>query len=354
MIPAVKPVRDLLASDEYLIFELDSITDALEGTPHIGQFLVGESNLANVSAATLTSLDALNGLSLEQDVQLTVPNINFLMQELQEFLTDNNKAGKRVTDASTSLTNDPPILTTFLPDSTPIASLDFQLADVTVTGAIPVFQHLYDVDVVNIPNSSFLIWLSQQGFDPIIRIDGGEILFLPDVRPLPKGFAEESLGILSLRLADEIRAAGPEQRTLTILGTTVPGRLLVLAAPLVLLALLYYFKSHLSHLTRMSDQHADEMVGFSWLPINLSRWQLPGTGFQWSGHVAELITTLAVLPVGALLVMYFRLSPFGGVGIGTSLLIGCTCSVALVICWMSLVEVKTIRQRVMLVMQTQS
>lgn len=187
-----------------------------------------------------------------------------------------------------------------------------------------------------------------------MRIDGNDIRFLPDVAPLPKGFTEEPLGTLSLRLADEIRAAGPEQHTLAILGTEVPGRLLVLAAPLVLMALLYYFKGHLSHLTRMSEHHATDMVGFSWLPINASSWQLPGTQLNWSGYLAEIVATLAILPVGALLVMYFRLRDFGTVSIGTSLVIGCVCSLALVISWMSLSEVRTILQRLQLAEQARS
>ena len=353
VVPAVKPVRDLLEDSGYLIFDLDSIADVLEETPHIGRFLVDESILANVSATTLTSLDALNGLSLEHDGQLAVPKVDSLIGQLEEFLAENNGAGKRITNAATSVTGDIPILTTFLPDTTSIASLDFQLADVSVAAAVPVFQGLYDVDLMTIPDSSYLAWLEQQGHASI-AVQGGELRFLPDIATLPKGFSEEPLGKLSLRLADEIRAAGPEQRTLTILGTEVPGRLLVLAAPLILLALLYYFKSHLSHLTRMSEHHAGDMVGFSWLPINASSWEIPGTHWRWSGYLAEIVATLAVLPVGALLVMYFRLRQFGEVGIGTSLVIGCACCVALLICWMSLNEVNTIRERLQIALGEQA
>lgn len=343
--PATKPLREFIDKSSHLIFGLDTITEVMEKPAHIGQFLISDSILGGVSATNLTSLAALNGLSLAQDVQITVPQVDGLIAQLETFLNENGGTGKRITDAMNSIGDDSQILTTFLPDAASLANLYFELIDTSVASATPVFQGLYKFDLITIPNSSFISWLNQQRPSPLVTTVNDELRFLPDLEPFPKGYAEETLGTLSLRLEDEIRSAGPDQRAIKILGTEVPGRLLVLAAPLILLALLYYFKSHLSHINRMAATHGEEMIGFSWLPINANVWQIPGTNISGSGYIAEIVGTLALLPIGALLVLYFRLGFFGSVHWGTMCLIASTCMFAVLICWMSLRDVRSIRAR---------
>lgn len=345
VLPATEPLQKFLNDSSHLIFGLDNIADVLQKPAHIGQFLVGESLLSSVSAANLTSLAALNGLSLDQDVQITVPQVEGLIAQLEDFLNSNGATGKRITSAMNSITDDSPLLATFLPDTATVAFLSFELTDTSVAAATPVFQGLYEFDLITIPDTSFISWVDQKKLLPHVRTTNNELQFLPDLEPLPKGYSEEPLGKLSLRLEDEIRSAGPDQRTIKILGTEVPGRLLVLAAPLILLALLYYFKSHLSHICRMSSAHAEEMIGFSWLPLNANVWQIPRTSFTGSAHVVEIVSTLALLPIGALVVMYVRLGLFGSVHWGTALLIGITCMFAILICYMSLQDVRSIRNR---------
>lgn len=345
VLPAAKPLRDFLDNSGQLIFSLETIAEVMERPAHIGQFMIGDSILSGVSAASINSLAALNGLSLNQDVHITVPRVDGLIAQLEEFLNENGGSGKRITNAMNSITDDPPSLTTFLPETASLATLDFELTDVSVAAATPIFQGLYEFDIATIPDTSFISWLAQQGLSPQITIANNELQFLPHLQPLPKGYSEEPLGKLSLRLADEIRSAGPDQRTIKILGTEVPGRLLILAAPLILLALLYYFKSHLSHISRMTAAHAEDMIGFSWLPINDNLWRIPGTNVSGSGYVVEIVATLALLPIGALVVMYFRLGLFGSVNWGTVFLIASTCMFAAMICWMSLQDVCNIRAK---------
>ena len=327
------------------MFDLDSIADVLEGPAHVGKFLVQDSILSELSSATMTRLDALNGLSLSQNVQIILPKVDSLIDQIEIFLTDNGGAGKRIMGASTSVVDFDPVLETFLPESLSLASLSFEMTDVSVAAGTPVFQGLYEFELVTIADTSYIYWLQQQGLDPYVRNTSSDLKFLPELQPLPKGFSEEPLGKLSLRLGDEIRAAGPEQKAIKILGTEVPGRLLVLAAPLILFALLYYFKSHLSHLTRLATDHVEAMTGFSWLPINKSVWHIPGTKISGSGHLAETVVTVAVLPCVALLVLFYRLSFFGSLGPATSFIIGCTCVFSIFICWMSLDDIQNIRAR---------
>ncbi len=343
LIPAVKPLRDMLENSNHLVFELDSIADVLEQFAHIGRFELSESILSDMSAASLNALDALNGLSLAQDVQITVPLVDTLIPQLEEFLNQESGAGKRIVNARTSVSDEIPLLVTFLPEAASLASIDFELVDVSAAAATPVFQGLYEFELLTLPNTSFISWLQAQGHDLYIRTSSGAMEFLPKLKPLPTGFTEQPLGELSLRLADEIKAAGPEQRNLKILGTEVPGRLLIFAAPLILIALLYYFKSHLSHVTHMAKNHAEEMVGFSWLPINNSVWQIPGTTLKWSGHFAEVVLTIGVLPVGALIVMSLRLGLFGAIGPATAILVVMSCAFATAICWLSLRDIVTLR-----------
>ena len=168
-------------------------------------------------------------------------------------------------------------------------------------------------------------WLTTKGFDPIITETNGEIKFLSELDNLPVGFTETKLGLLSAQLRDQIEAGGPDQRTITILGTEVPGRLLVLAAPLVLAGLAYYFKSHLSHLKELAGKQSGEMYGFAWLPINQAKWEVPFTKGTVLLHKAELIATVAILPISALIIMLYKLSSFGTVSVGIVFIALATC-----------------------------
>lgn len=320
--PAVQPLKASLSDNDVLVFNLDRLTDALSRPAHVGQVLVDQLVLSNLSAATLTQLDALNGLSLGHNVQITVPRLSELQGELLLFFEDNPDAGKRIDEIRVDINEFDFTAQSFYPGETITTMLYFELHDAVTVASAPVFQAYFDSDIVELPNTSFMTWLQETELGPAIDVRDDHMVFAPSLNPLPRGFEEEPLGRLSLRLVDEILKAGPEARKATILGTEVPGLLIVLAAPLTLMALVYYFVSHTTHIARLVETQADEMLGFAWLPITMGQWQVPWTNWRIPGHKAELLFSLVLLPVGALLALYIKLNQFGDVSVATSVLLG--------------------------------
>lgn len=319
--PATEPVVKSLESGNYPVFLREDIVDALRTPAHIGKLLIEELILKDVSTASLTQLNALNGFALAANVQITVPRVEGVVTELTAFLEDNPGAGKRIANAQVTISPYDSVGESFLPGKTVTGTLYFELVDAVAVGSAPVFQVTFDADIIEIPHTSFLAWLEQAELSPIVEIRAEKVIFAGSLAEAPRGFFQEKLGTLSLRLADEIKSAGPEKRTASILGTQVPGLLIVLAAPLTLMALMYYLVSHTAHLARLARRHSSEMAGFAWLPITMTEWPIPGTTRYIRGNIFELLMSLAVLPIVSLTVMYWKLDVFGGISLPTKLLI---------------------------------
>ena len=340
--PAVQPLDDSLR-DDVLAFNFQHITDALIQPAHVGQILVDQLVLANMSAASLSALDALNGLSLERNVQISVPQLGEIEDELRVFFERNSGFGKRIDSVLVTINDFDYDTDSFHPGDTITTTLYFELRDAVAVAGSPVFQAYFESKLIELPNTSFLAWLRETNNVGAIAVRDNRLLFAPSLNDLPRGFREEALGSLSLRLANDIQRAGPEARSATILGTEVPGLLIVLAAPLTLMALTYYFVSHAAHIARVAEHRAEEIVGFAWLPLTMTDWRFRGIERRIPGYVVELVFSLVFLPVLSLATLFLKLYQFGGVSLATGVLIGLAIVWVIVFAWYARSAVLRIR-----------
>lgn len=336
----LQPIGDALTKSleggEHLIFNLNKIGEALTTPVHVGRVLVEDLNLNTVADASITSLNALNGLSLDRNVQILIPRTGELEPEIQTFLAENGGTGKRVDEIRFSIDDFGFVAETFLPGNEHFIGVYFEILDAVRLGGAPVFSASFIGDVVEIPNSSLLSWMATQGFDEdIVIISDGAVSFAPELAGAPPGFLNEKLGVLSLRLTDEIAQSGPAKQSVSILGTSVPGTLVIFASPLILLALSYYFASHTGHLCRICNKDEEAFDQFAWLPLShkvaasikvTKRW-----GINLSVGLFEALLSGILLPAAAIALLYGRLSQFGNL---THLQVACMAASALgVICF---------------------
>jgi len=309
------------ALKDLLVFKLDEVVRVLNKPAHVGKLLTDETVLTDLDEATLAQLEHLNALSLGRDVQIAVPDLEPLVPEMLSFFGAHKTTGRRIEEASVITLASDRTVTSFVDLDRLPADLSFKLVDSVRVAGSPTFQGSFDVIMRDIPGTSFLSWLAETNLGSIVEIADGDVIFAPALSDAPNGVRQEKLGTLSQRLAREIASAGPEERTATILGTQVPGLLVVLAAPLTLMALTYYFVNHTTHVSRLAEQHADEIRGFAWLPITMRDWRIPGLARPIPGHRVELLVSTALLPLAALVALYFKLLAFGEVSKPTSLLL---------------------------------
>ena len=128
-------------------------------------------------------------------------------------------------------------------------------------------------------------------------------------------------------LTEEIASAGPEKQSATILGTQVPGLLIVVASPLTLLVLSYYFANHTGHLVRLVKADREEFRGFAWMPLSI-QYNIPflprgklKDGFKIPAWALETVISAVILPLASLAALYAQLTQFGGIGLWPSLVI---------------------------------
>jgi len=275
------------------------------GTPaHIGRILVADTILSDISATTLGTLDALNGLSLDRDVQIVALRAD-ATKEIAAFLDSNS--GFRIVDDLEIEFNGPGFYaeTFFPPDPTATFSISFTLPLSVSTEPVPQYQALVTADVIELPDTSFLSWVeSNADLEGVADVAEGEIRFVPSLGEQKSGIRETKLGSLANELDAEIAALGPDKQTATFLGTTVPGRLVLIAAPILLIVLLHYLLNHTRHLRSVVNEDPNSFLQFAWLPL------MKQDGLPYNWHV-ELIATIVVAPTGALLLLLYKLSDFG-------------------------------------------
>ena len=254
-------------------------------------------------------------------MQITVPEDEPLVAAILRFLEDSETTGRRIENASVTPDFPGSIATSFVPGDRLTAMLYFELVESVRVAGSPIFQGRFEAKVVEVPRTSFLWWLAEVDLGSAVKVANDRVTFAPLLSDVPHGFRETKLGTLSERLAKEIAAAGPEEHTATILGTRVPGLLVVVAAPLALMALTYYFANHTVHVSRLAERHANEIRDCAWLPITMMDWRIPGLVQPIPGHRVELLASAAVLPLAALFTLYVKLQSFGNVSAPTAFLL---------------------------------
>lgn len=269
-------------------------------------------------------------MDLGRDVQVIKPQTTELMDVLEAFLREHGHGTKRIESVRAGIDDSPFIAETFLPDDdAAIAGLYFELRENLLPGAAPVFNGSFNADIETLPGTSFLHWVQQTlKENDAIAVQGRRLVFLSGLSEIPTGYPDKPLGTLSLDLADEIASKGPEKLSAKILGTEVPGLLIVIASPTILLFLSYYFMQHTAHLRLLVTEDFKAFREFAWLPVALrsdtsnQSNKKPRMIHAW---VAETVATTIILPVLAMVVLFVQLDQFGGLRSFHTLLFGGVC-----------------------------
>lgn len=152
-------------------------------------------------------------------------------------------------------------------------------------------------DFFSISNTSFISWLErEEGARRLFRIEGGNLDWLPGLKDLPQNTRAEKVVTLIDQYSQELEREGPKQKSIAVLGIEVPGKPFTYSGPLVLLALMYYFLNHLTHLNALAGGGNELFRQFAWMPLAL------GKGWWW-----EAFGTCVVLPVGSVALMFYKL-----------------------------------------------
>ncbi|MEM9604038.1 MAG: hypothetical protein AAGA11_14320 [Pseudomonadota bacterium] len=316
----LQPIADQIAKhfDEqaHLVFGLDTLAAAFAEPIHVGKVLVADTVLSEVDNASVISLNALNGLSLTANAQVLVPRVDGLLDEIDAFIRDNPGAGRRVAGIDLALTDFSFVAESFLPGESVTVGLHFELLDAVRVGGVPVFSASFEADIIELENSDFVTWVRSQSFDDtVVTVRGDELVFAPTLADDGGVLRTDKLGVLSQRLADNLAASSPTARSVSILGTTIPGSLAIFASPLILLSLCSYFCAHTRHLTRIVDQEPALFTTFAWLPLSLrGRLELPWTRQRilvFAAGAFESLVSAGALPALALGLLFLRLNAFG-------------------------------------------
>jgi len=300
-----KELRKNIKNEHLLIFNVDHVHEVFAKNIHEGKLLVGELIVSNVSNATLNQFDALNGLSLDKDVQVLVPEIAGISKVISSFLEENNRPGLRVDNINLGIGNFNFVGESFLPDETVMVSLYFELPATIRTGGAPVFNSDFPATIISLPDTSFTKWIVDRAKSRnIVGVDSGMLKWVPSLDDLPGGFREQKIGLLIKQLGEDIKKFSPEEQKVSLLGANIPGILFVYASPIILIGLIYFLLNNSFHLLSLSrvEENVIFFEQFSWAPLSLNS--------NWS---YDLVISIVVLPSVSLIMLYSQLTQFGPV-----------------------------------------
>ncbi|MEM9161288.1 MAG: VOC family protein, partial [Verrucomicrobiota bacterium] len=182
-----------------------------------------------------------------------------------------------------------------------LCSLYFELRQVGIITAAPTFNATFEATVKEIENTSFNLWLkSRREATSLVDSTGKELKWLPRLTELNREERNTKIGELLANVTETIEEVGPNKQTVSFLGTTIPGILIIIATPVTLLFLQYYFSNHLSHLANSKISDRDSFPQFAWMPMSLRS----------RASTLELLWTIAFLPIATLIVLWVQVAKF--------------------------------------------
>ena len=316
--PIVKKVSSRIEESKYLILLLNRIIQKFAEPLHVGKILTEQNHIRKIRAASLDELELINSLDVARNVQIVVPHVDSLITKIEQYLNMHQGAGIHVDEVNAGLELEPS-LQSFLPNGPTFSDISFSFG-LNEPGSFsppPPFETSVVVDIRSIENSSFIYWIKNKArLGDVVLVEDNRVKFAPSLNDAPYGYREVKLGELSLKLSDEIARSDPENRFVSILGTEVPGLMIVIASPLTLFFLAYYFMFHVRHLRSVAERDRESLRQFAWLPLSLTqcwtvRWR--NTSLSVQSWKLETVASGIGLPIVALAVLYRQLSTFGGV-----------------------------------------
>ncbi len=162
------------------------------------------------------------------------------------------------------------------------------------------------VNYRQLDGSAFIDWVNSVGdMGEVVSVTFAGLAFADGaywkVSPEQRG---QTLEQLQANLTADISAADPRRQRVSILGAQVPGVLVVVASPLVLLMLSYSLAMHTMHLRRFVADNVDELEKFAWLPLTLR------TNISWA---LATTSSVVVVPSVSLWFLKGRLTEFEGI-----------------------------------------
>lgn len=290
-----------------MIFDLSKISEAAKTPVHIGKIESQNLVFSKVQDASLSNFDAITSvLSRDRPIQLWLPKIEALEKDLKEFFAQHPQAGGRISNVRLELAAESDVfgeseIETFIDVKEIWAQIYFELIPADGPIGTPVFTAPIPAELYELPASSWKSWfLLQENSAELVETVGNDLRWLPKLKKRPNGFDQQEIGVLISKIKEDLQDLSPEENKMTVLGSEVPGILVIYASPLILLALAYYLRNHLGHLQKLVEKSRADFKDFAWMPLSL--------GKSWK---YESFATIIGIPILSVVTLNIRLSAFG-------------------------------------------
>ena len=306
---------------------LSELTSEIEPT----RLFISNTPLDDVQRFHLNDSAVLERLPLWRDAQVILPRVESLREMLGK-MRGHFSQNIIIKDVEWSLSVEEGAPSTIIPSAATYINVTV-VAQTDGQGKTSMWRSSVVCDLISVEKTAFSDWLQgNKDVAKLYAIETGSFSLLPSISGVGNALRDVPIGQLEDDLAKEIERAGPVHKSVSILGADIPGILLVLAAPLALAGLSYYFMRFAVYVQGLAQKDAEGLCGFAWLPL------MPA-------GMRDASVVLLVLPLVAVVVMLVQTARFGlvpgyqwAVSVGMIvLIIGCG--------WRSLRALSVLRHR---------
>lgn len=314
-------------ADEFNVSNLRSISAKLYQNFRVGKVAIGNVGLLEVRDTSLAELYELNDLQIDHDIDLYVPQLEEnLIEEMGQFFRENleeNTRGRigaiRISDGDSNRLS---AKESFIPNNSLYYMLSFDLIrpisgqSVTILPETTIpFTFRVSFKDHPIDDSSLIYWIQHEKLlQDTASFKDGDISF-PILDNMPERYKRQKLEQLWIRLDNMISNAGPANLTVTIVGMEVPGLIFVLASPISLFILSWFFLINLTHLANLAQEAPTLLRQFAWMPLMLEDWTVPTrhNGRSVPLWAIETVLSAILLPIASLCALHFQMCQFKSV-----------------------------------------
>jgi hypothetical protein len=262
----LRKLRELKSS----ISGVDKIRTAFQNLDYSGRLFIKWTDYNNLSHHTLSNINNINELPISKDIKWFIPDLKEIEKAVISHIITYDQVGLRVSDVEISGDRDEYSESTFEAfDEKPVINLTFNLTSADSSNPIARFTKDFSGNVITLNNTSLTSWVEQE-------LKNNDVLYIEKDSlkwnlPLEDFSLSESqldfLGILK-NLEGQIESFSPNNQEISFLGLKIKGSFVFTASPLLMIVLMYFLLSNLTHLSSLVDKHHEEFKQFSWTALN--------------------------------------------------------------------------------------
>lgn len=244
---------------------IDKIISKLKYLDYSGRLYIKNTVLNDLSMSSLNSLNDIQQLETNKNVQWFRPELKALEKKIINFFLMNNIKNVEIENINTTGSRNKFDPSTYPSIKDIDLTLSFRIDSTNVTFRSPILGSIEEI-----PNTSLKSWLDKRQFDSaIIKTVGDSIVWLNGEKKFDINESQKNLKVLLSLLNEDLDKYSAKKQSINFLGIEVSGSFIFIVSPILMFILIYFLFCNLLHLENLVNSNSRDLIKkFAWTALN--------------------------------------------------------------------------------------